>query len=75
MTQITIDVNDEITQRIQEVAKQEGISQSRWVAKLIEQHLATDWPESIKELAGVWADLPEVEELRYFGEDIPRESL
>ena len=75
MPQIIIDVDDEITQRIQEVAKQEGISQSHWVAKLIEQCLVTDWPESVKELVGAWTDVPEAKELRHFGEDISRENF
>ena len=75
MAQVTIYLDDKTTQRMREASIQEGISQSRWVAKLIEEHLTTDWPESIKELAGAWADIPEAKELRQFGEDVARESF
>jgi hypothetical protein len=42
----------------------EGISQSRWIAKLVEKKLESEWPKSIRQLAGAWPDFPEAEELR-----------
>lgn len=35
-----------------------------------------DWPQTVRELAGCWQELPQQEELRAGqGKDIPRESL
>jgi hypothetical protein len=53
-----------------------GVSQSRWLADLIRERTAREWPPSVAALAGAWADLPIAEELRKgMTEDIPRESI
>ena len=52
------------------------ISKSKWVANLIKEKIADEWPESVKNLAGAWADFPSAEEIREgLGEDIKRENL
>jgi hypothetical protein len=57
-------------------AKAAGVSQSRWVSDLIRQKAATEWPESVVQLAGAWSDFPTAEEIRAgSGEDVPREPL
>lgn len=61
---------------MREAAKTAGISQSRWLADLIRERTANEWPPSMAALAGAWADMPTAEELRQRqGEDVPRESF
>ena len=54
-------------------AESEWVSQSKWVAKLIEERLATSWSEEVEQLVGAWPDFLEAE--RQQGEDLPRDSL
>ena len=52
------------------------ISKSKWVANLIKEKIADEWPESVKNLAGAWTDLPSAEEIREgLVEDIKREDF
>ena len=73
MSQLTIYLDPETVSKMKRAAESEGVSQSKWVAKLIEERLATSWSEEVKQLVGAWADFPEAE--RQQGEDLPRESL
>lgn len=77
MSQVTIYLDPKLAERARKAATSEGLSQSRWVARLIEEELASQWPESVKRLAGTWpADFPEAETLRESPtEDLPRETL
>jgi hypothetical protein len=76
MGQVTLYLDAETEARMKEAAKAEGISQSRWLADLIRERTAREWPPSVAALAGAWTDLPTVEELRKgMGEDIPREPI
>jgi hypothetical protein len=76
MGQVTIYLDKELEQKVQQITKSMHISKSKWVANLIKEKIADEWPESVKHLAGAWADLPLAEEIREnFGEDIKRESL
>ncbi len=53
-----------------------NISLSKWIAGLIKEEIADEWPESITKLAGAWKDLPTVEEIRKSPvDDIEREEL
>lgn len=57
-------------------AKSKGLSQSKWIAQLIEEKTTDEWPESVVRLAGAWKDIPTVEEIRKnFGSDVRREEL
>ncbi|MFN2355665.1 MAG: CopG family transcriptional regulator [Desulfopila sp.] len=75
MGQITIYLDDKdeaIT------AKASNKSVSKWIAELIKEKMATEWPEDIVKLAGSWGkgDFPSIEELRANSDqDIPREAL
>ena len=76
MGQVTIYLEKELAEKMRDRAKQEGVSQSQWVAQLIETKLSSSWPKSVRALAGAWPDFPELTELRQaHGEDTLRESL
>ena len=61
MGQVTIYLDAEHERRMKDAARAAGIPVSRWLAKLVEEKTHTDWPESVKQLAGSWNDLPEPE--------------
>ena len=76
MGQVTIYLDNELETKVQQITKSMRISKSKWVANLIKEKIANEWPESVKNLAGAWADLPSAEEIREgLGEDIKREGL
>lgn len=76
MGQVTLYLDAETETRMKDASKAAGVSQSRWVADLIRERTATQWPESVVRLAGAWADFPTAEEIRAgLGEDVPREPL
>lgn len=73
---MTLYLDAETEARMKEAAKAQGISQSRWLADLIRERTAAEWPPSVAALAGAWADLPTAEELRRGGgKDVPREPI
>jgi len=47
-------------------ARAAGTSRSRWLADLIRQRTAPEWPAEVASLAGSWAaqDFPTLEEIR-----------
>ena len=76
MGQVTIYLDKELETKVQQITKSMHISKSKWVANLIKEKIADEWPESVKNLAGAWTDLPSAEEIREgLGEDIKREGL
>ena len=76
MGQVTIYLDNELETKVQQITKSMHISKSKWVANLIKEKIADEWPESVKNLAGAWTDLPSAEEIREgLGEDIKREGL
>ena len=76
MGQVTLYLDPETEERMKAAAKAAGVSQSRWVVELIRGKTATEWPASIAKLAGAWADLPSLEEIRKgLPADAPREPL
>lgn len=76
MGQVTLYLDPETEERMKVAAKAAGLSQSRWVAEVIREKTATEWPASIASLAGAWEDFPSLEELREgLPEDLPRASL
>jgi len=76
MSQVTIYLEPDLAEKAKEAASSQGLSQSKWIASLIEEKLTLSWPESVKQLAGAWPDAPEAEALREVqGEDLPRESF
>lgn len=76
MGQVTIYLEDEIEEKMTDAAKSAHLSKSKWVASLIREKIANEWPRSIIDLAGSWKDLPLAEEGRAkLGDDAEREKL
>jgi hypothetical protein len=76
MGQITIYLDSEIEKKMRAYVKSTHISQSKWIANLIEEKIKTEWPESVIKLAGAWKDIPTAEEIRQTeGIDIKREEI
>lgn len=64
MGQVTIYLEDEIERKMSEAAKSAHLSKSKWIAQLIQERVADEWPQSIVNMVGSWDDFPSVEELR-----------
>jgi hypothetical protein len=76
MAQVTLYLDEETVERVREAARASGVSQSRWLADLVREKTARQWPDAVHELAGSWGDFPEAEELRRAaGRDVDRERL
>jgi hypothetical protein len=74
--QVTIYLDEDSERRLKSAAAAAGIPVSRWVAALIQQKTATQWPDSVRRLAGDWKDFPDVEVLRETtSKDVTRESF
>jgi hypothetical protein len=74
MAQVTLYLDKNTAARLAKAAKQAGLSRSAWLARLIQQRTATEWPSAVKELAGAWGDLETSKGLRRgTGRDAPRE--
>jgi hypothetical protein len=76
MGQVTIYLDDEIEQKMNEAVKSAHVSKSKWIAQLVQEKLDNEWPASIVAMAGSWDDFPSLEDIRQTqGIDIPREQL
>ena len=76
MGQVTIYLEEEIEQKMVDAAKSAHLSKSKWIAKLIHEKVANEWPQSIVALAGSWEDFPSIEDIRsHEGKDAKRETL
>jgi hypothetical protein len=65
MGQVTLYLDSQTEQRMKAAARAAGTSQSRWIASLIRETTSNEWPSSIAQLAGSWADdFPTLEEIR-----------
>ncbi len=64
MAQVTLYLDDETADRLKKAAKQAGLSRSRFLAELVREKTATEWPQAVKELAGAWPDLESAKGLR-----------
>ena len=58
MSQITLYLDDATQALVEQAAKANGVSKSRWVADIIRTHAAHDWPQDCLTLAGRFADFP-----------------
>lgn len=58
MSQITLYLDDELQDVIAQAAQAQGVSKSRWVAQLIRNYAAHQWPQQCLELAGQFPDFP-----------------
>ena len=76
MAQVTIYLDDEINKRLTAAARAQKVSKSKWIAMIIREKTAKEWPDEFVQLAGAWEDFPSLEEIRLgTGEDAPRESI
>jgi hypothetical protein len=76
MGQVTIYLDSETEKKLNNAVKKTGISKSKWISESIQEKTATTWPETVKEIAGAWGDLPSSEKIRTeMGEDVEREPI
>ena len=76
MAQITIYLEPDLEARMRAAAQSMNLSQSKWVANIIREKLQNEWPPTVFALAGAWADLPDLEEIRAtMGSDAEREPF
>jgi len=76
MGQVTIYLEDDIENRMVKAAKSAHLSKSKWIAKLISEKVANEWPQSVVDFAGSWDDFPNIEDLRKnTGKDARREEF
>ena len=76
MSQITLYLDDGLQDVIAQAAQAQGVSKSRWVAQLIRNYAAHQWPQQCLELAGQFPDFPLQDEGGVqggvWGGDVPR---
>ncbi len=72
MSQVTLYFDDETEQLLRQSAQQAGLSNSKWVAQLIQQHTQQHWPSELLALAGAFADFPLRGEDDQLPDDLPR---
>ncbi len=58
MSKITLHLDDATQALVDQAARANGVSKSRWVADLIRTYAAHDWPQDCLALAGRFADFP-----------------
>jgi hypothetical protein len=76
VAQVTLYLDDETVERVRRAARASGLSRSRWLAQLVREKTAREWPAVVREMAGSYPDFPEAEELRRpAGRDVRRERL
>ena len=76
MGQVTIYLDKETEKKLKNAVKKTGISKSKWISERIKEKIETTWPETVKEIAGIWGDLPTAEKIRAgMGEDSEREPI
>lgn len=62
MSQITLYLDDATQALVDQAAKAQGLSKSRWVAEIIRKYAAHEWPQDCLALAGRFPDFPLREE-------------
>lgn len=76
MAQVTIYLDDDTEQKARAAAQSKGVSLSRWIADRVRLGALDAWPDSVRELAGAWVELPSAEQLRKGqGRDAMRKRL
>jgi hypothetical protein len=72
MPQVTLYLDDETQELVEQAAQANGISKSRWVADIIRKYAAHEWPRNCLALAGRFADFPLREDAPAAANDAPR---
>jgi hypothetical protein len=76
MAQITIYLDDEVTNLVDQAVRSAGVSKSRWIADAIRSRIRKEWPDSVRALAGAWPEFPTAQQIRkQSGRDTPREKF
>ncbi|MGQ0653336.1 MAG: CopG family transcriptional regulator [Betaproteobacteria bacterium] len=76
MGQVTIYLDAKTERKARAAARAEGVPLSKWIARRIERPGHGEWPESIRALAGAWADAPSARKIRRSqGKDVRRDKL
>ncbi len=76
MGQVTIYIDAATEKKMIAFAKAAKVSKSKWITAVIREKVATEWPESVRDLAGAWTDFPSLDELRSeIGDDVEREEF
>ncbi|PUE07374.1 CopG family transcriptional regulator [Limnohabitans sp. WS1] len=76
MSQITLYLDDATQALVDEAAKANGVSKSRWVADIIRTYAAHDWPQDCLALAGRFSDFPlRGDTAKEQPTDVPRQSF
>ena len=77
MGQVTIYLDNNLEAKMKQAARSSNLSVRKWVAGIIQEKTAEEWPRDIVELAGSWGDdFPTIEELRDgSAQDTTREVL
>jgi Family of unknown function (DUF6364) len=76
MAQLTLYLDEDTEIKAKKAAKSAGLSMSRWIANLIRERTADQWPDSVREMMGSWPDVPTADDLREnLPPDVPREPL
>lgn len=64
MGQVAIYCEDEIESKMIKAEKFAHLSKSKWIARLIHEKMANEWPQSVVDLAESWDDFPSLEDIR-----------
>lgn len=64
MAQVTLYLDDETAERMKKAAREAGVSRSQWLARLVRDEVAGQWPAEVREMAGAWPEFPLAEGLR-----------
>jgi len=64
MRRVTLNLEDDLEEKMAIAAKSAQMSKSKWVSQLIKEKVVNEWPESINDLAGAWQDTLTLEEIR-----------
>ena len=60
MGKLTIYLDKETESKLKQAAKSENTSVSKWVVQAVREQLASEWPDSVRALAGSWGDCAEL---------------
>lgn len=76
MAQVTIYMENSLEEKVKQMAKDTGVSISKFIASSLEKNLDNSWSKDVKNLQGSWGDFPSVEEIRdEQTQDIKREEF
>ena len=76
MAQVTIYMDNNLEQKIKQMAKDAGVSISKFISNTLEKNTSDSWHNDTKNLKGAWDDFPNLETIRDTNfSDIKREEF